>query len=101
MTVRDLLISICKREGWDWEDQAELEQVLWDYGTKVWSGDIDFHRWYGVQEVVHDIDGHYVSFIDYVIKGGAGMDDMDLQHNIDEAKFVDRKTRTVEEVYYE
>jgi len=96
-SVREFLTAINIKEDWDIDDES-LGETLVDHGRKVYSGEQDSHRWY-IREIgsVQQIEGRFIQYDDYIITGDNSMSDMDLHYDIDNAKFVEKKTRTIEE----
>jgi len=99
-TVRQVLADYSKSKGYG-DDDDILTEILTEGKTVYTDPYIDMHRWYGIQNVVNEIDGVFIMFSDYIITGDNGMGDMDLSYDLDSAKIVTRKERTVIEVYYE
>ena len=99
-TVKELLESICIRDGYE-VDHDNMSEVLSEYGERVWEGKRDQHRWYIRLPVVVKLEGYYIKYWDYIITGDGCMSDMDLEYDLDEAYFVERKERDIVEVYYE
>lgn len=100
MNVREFLKKVNQEHGWDVDDFS-LAETLIDYGTVVHRSGQDQHRWYICQTAVTEIDGTFIAFTDYIITGDNSMSDMDLHYDLDAAKIVERKERTITEVYYE
>lgn len=78
-----------------------LKEMLGYCGDIVWEGKDDQHRWYIIRPTVKEFDGEYILYDDYVITGDNSMKDMDLEYDVESAKVVKRKERTVTEIYYE
>lgn len=98
--VRDFLTDYNKKLGYGTTDE-DLADTLLGASKKVWTGDSDEHRWYILQETVVEIDGKFILFDDYIITGDNSMRDMDLEYDLDAARFVERKERVETVVYYE
>lgn len=99
-TVKDFLINYNIRNNWKTRD-AELMETLTEVGKVVSRKNRQEHRWYMTETVVVCIDDRYIEYTDYIITGDACMADMDLQYDLDKARFVERKTRPSIEVFYE
>lgn len=100
MKVKDFLTDYCKKNGWG-VTYDDLAEALVECGKIVHKGKQDEHRWYILQTVVAELDGKFIQYKNYIITGDNSMSDMDLHYNLDEAKFVEKKERTVIETYYE
>ena len=99
-TVRDFLADYNTAHG-DGIDDEELIEILIECGEIVHRSNRDQHRWYICETVVAEIDGTCIEYLDYILTGDSSMYDMDLQYDLDSAKIVERKERTVVEVYYQ
>lgn len=83
-------------------DTELVDEVLLWKGKKVWSDpDMDIHRWYNRQEVVYELHGYFIKFYDYIITGDKSMGDMDLEYDLDEFEFVEKKEKVTTVTYYE
>lgn len=82
--------------------KGELLKIIVDCCPTVWESNyIDEHRWYGLREVVVELEGKFIKYEEYRITGDNSMCDMDLEYNLNDFSFVEKKTRTVEETYYD
>jgi hypothetical protein len=98
--VRDFLKKYNSEKGYGVTDE-DLRESLAFGGVEVWSGSQDEHRWFICIEKVRDFDGTFILFGDFIITGDNCMSDMDLEYDLDAAKIVERKERTITEIYYE
>ena len=98
-TVEEFLIECNKKDGYSIDKDCLIETLRG--GEKVYTGENDTHRWYIKRDVVRKVNNYFIKYTDYLITGDACMEDMDLEYDLSSAKFVDRKTREVIEVYYE
>jgi len=99
MNVKDFLIEYNQGKGYS-IDEADLVETLLEAKT-VYIGDNEEHRWYIIVPTVSEINGFFIAHTDYVITGDNSAADMDLDYDLDSAKFVVRKEREITEVYYE
>lgn len=100
LTVKQFLIERNERDG-ESADYDGLAETLTEEGERVYTDpEVDMHRWYGRQRVVNKIDDKFIMFWDYIITGDNSMSDMDLEYDLDGAKFVTKKERTITETYY-
>jgi len=100
MNVRQFLAKYNEQQGYDSAEGCLIETLI-EVGQVVWEDPVrDEHRWYICVDRVKDIDGTYIKYTDYIITGDT-MYDMGLEYDLDEAEIVERKERTVVEVYYE
>ncbi len=97
--VREFLTALAVKGG-DNATNELLAEILIEDGNIVHCGEQIEHRWYIEEEVVTEIEGIFIKYTSYIITGDACMDDMGLKYDLDNAKFVTKKTRTVIEVYY-
>lgn len=99
-TVREFLTRINSSKGYTVDNKSLIESVT--EGCRIHTDPyIDMHRWYGIQTVVNEVEGVFIMFSAYIITGDEGMSDMGLEYSLDEMSIVQRKERTVIEVYYE
>jgi len=98
-TVKELLESICVREGYEVDEDIMIEFL--EDANVVYTGERDVHRWYIIEDVVVELEGYYIAWYNYIITGDGCMSDMDLEYDLDAAYFVERKEREIVEVYYE
>ena len=98
--LRHIVADYCKEDVSTITDSDIIEVVV-DCGDEVWTDSyVEEHRWYSLQEVVVEIQGHYVAFQKYMIQGDNGMADMDLEYSVDDFAVVEKKTRVITETYY-
>jgi len=98
--VREFLKKVNEEHGWGTDDDSLIETLI-DYGVTVHTEGMDEHRWYICQTKVNQIDGTFIAFTDYIITGDNSMSDMDLKHDLETARIVERKERAITEIYYE
>lgn len=99
MNVREFLNSLTNN---DLSDNELVDHVLIWKGNKVWCDpDMDAHRWYNMQEVVYELNGKYIKFWEYIITGDNCMEDMDLDYDLDDFYFVEKKEKVETVIYYE
>lgn len=100
-SVREFIQGYNKKNGFGEDDDDLIESIL-DNGKVVYEDSyLDEHRWYACREIVVDLDGVFIKFMSYIITGDASMDDMDLHYSLEDMAIVQRKERTVIEVYYD
>lgn len=100
LTVKQFLTEYNEREGYGTDKSCLIETLT--EATRVYDDpNMDEHRWYICQEVVNEIDGTFIRFTAYIITGDNNMSDMGLEYDLDSAEIVQRKERTVIEIYYE
>lgn len=99
-TVKEIFTPILEKEGYKPSEDGIIEYII-EFGEEVWTGDTDEHRWYILEETVHDVDGIFVKFDKYIITGDKSMDDMDLSYDLNDFSIVERKEKVETVVYYE
>lgn len=100
LTVREYLIECNTKRGYG-TDTGDLIETLIEDGVIIHRGSHDTHRWYIIETVVAKLGDKLIEYDDYIITGDDCMSDMDLEYDIDNAKIVTRKERTIVEVYYD
>lgn len=100
-TIKDIVAQYCKEEA-STITKSDIIEVITECSKEVWTdGYIDQHRWYGLQDVVVELEGVFIAYQKYIITGDNGMADMDLEYSVDDFSIVEKKTRVVEQTYYE
>jgi hypothetical protein len=99
-TVRELLIEEFINEGEETSDR-ELAALLMCETEIVHTGVSDNHRWYSRTPCVAKVGEVFISFHDIAADGDNCWDDcVEPKSILDDSRIVERKTRTIEEVYY-
>ena len=81
MSPEEHVISYIKegpyyKESEDQPDNGSIYEALTN--NIVWTGDIDEHRWYSIQESVAKIEDKFIAFGQYIITGDGCLSDMDI-----------------------
>lgn len=99
--LREIVAKYCKEDVSEITDNDIIE-VITECTREVWTDSyIDQHRWYSLQDVVVELEGNYIAYQKYIIQGDMGMRDMDLEYSVNDFQVVQKKTRIIEETYYE
>lgn len=99
--LREIVAAYCKEDVSEITD-SDIIEVVTECTSEVWCDSyVDHHRWYSLQDVVVELEGHYIAYQKYIIQGDMGMRDMDLEYSVDDFSVVQKKTRIIEETYYD